>query len=79
MKELSSAFSEITGKKAEFLGSCGLTYAKALGKNGVAFGPVYNEEGCECGGLHGSDEFVTTEVLVNLQKIYAKTILKLWC
>ena len=79
MRDLSEAFSQITGRNPEFLGSCGLTYAKTLGKNGVAFGPVFSEEGSECGGLHSCDEFVTIDTLINLQKIYAKTILRLWC
>lgn len=79
LRSLSNAYTEQTGLKMEFLGSCGLTYAKAFAGRCVAFGPVYSEQGEECGGLHGDDEFVRLDVLKRLSVIYANVIKRLWC
>lgn len=79
MQALSAAYTELTGHEMEFLGSRGLTYAKAFNGRCVAFGPVYDEEGNECGGLHGDDEFVRADVLKRLSCVYAGVIKKLWC
>ncbi|MEG1880783.1 MAG: hypothetical protein RR145_05620, partial [Oscillospiraceae bacterium] len=79
MKDLGEAFEYATGKKAEYLGSCGLTYSKVLGGKGVAYGGVFDESGIEAGGLHSNDEYFSRKSFLDLAIIYAKTIYKLWC
>ena len=79
LKKLAFAFEQETGQKAQYLGSSGLTYAKAFDGRCVAFGPVYDETGDECGGIHADDEYVRLDVLKRLSAIYAGVINRLWC
>lgn len=79
LRGLAAAYKAETGQPAAFLGSTGLTYSKAFAGRCVAFGPVYSEQGEECGGLHGDDEYVRTDVLMRLAAVYAGVIRRLWC
>ncbi len=78
MQKLGAAFEHVTGRKAEYFGCCGLTYAKVLGGRGVAFGPAF-EDGDESGNIHGDDEFIREDVLIRLAAVYAQVIYELWC
>lgn len=55
---LSSAYAEITGEAPEVYSTGGGTYARKLGKNSVAFGPVFKGDDCR---MHNSDESLDEE------------------
>ncbi len=79
MQKLAAAYEKACGKKAAFLTARGVTYAKAFGGRGVAFGPAESEEGEECGNLHGPDEYVAIKTLENLAQIYYTVLRDLFC
>jgi len=78
LQKLGKCYTDITGKKVEFLTAKGVTYAKAFGGKGVAFGPIDEDDPEQGGGIHGIDEYISIEAYVKLAKLYALVIKELW-
>ena len=78
MQTLGKCYTDITGKKVEYLTAKGVTYAKAFGGKGVAFGPIDEDDPEQGGGIHGIDEYISIEAYVKLAKLYALVIKELW-
>lgn len=55
---LKSAYKEIMGEEPKLFSTGGGTYARELGGNGVAFGPVFPDDECN---MHESDESLDEE------------------
>ncbi|MCR5635585.1 MAG: Sapep family Mn(2+)-dependent dipeptidase [Clostridiales bacterium] len=58
---LKKAYKAATGTPATLYSTGGGTYARALGGNGVAFGPVFPEDDCR---LHNSNECMSVDKLM---------------
>lgn len=73
IKQLSQAYEECTGAKAEFLSMGGGTYCRFV-ENAVSFGPVFPGEPMRC---HQSDECFDLDQLRLCAKIYAQALYRL--
>lgn len=78
LQKLAACYEEITGKKADFVAARGATYAKCFKGKGVAFGPIDEEDPEEGGNMHSADEYLSVKAFLDLAKIYALSIYKLW-
>lgn len=79
LRTLAACYEKITGEKATFNTSRGVTYAKSFGGRGVAFGPIDESDRNLGGNLHGIDEYIQIDALIKMTKIYANAIKDLWC
>lgn len=73
VKTLNGVFNEVTGANCAPIAIGGGTYARAL-KRGVAFGPVFGEEG---DSVHMPNEYIPLSSLTKMTEIYYKALIKL--
>jgi succinyl-diaminopimelate desuccinylase len=73
VKTLLDCYETYSGRKGECLSTGGGTYVHRL-QNGVAFGGVYPETN---NNMHGADEFMVIDELLQSAKIYALAIARL--
>lgn len=79
LEKLAAVYEKMTGRKAGFLSCRGATYAKAFDSRGVAFGPIDETDSSQGGGMHGADEYIDIDALLNITKIYAEALYRLFC
>lgn len=73
IKELASAYEEVTGKKNEFVLATGTSYAKAMPRI-VSWGPILPEMEDTC---HEANEYILVKDLITNGKIYYSAICKI--
>lgn len=74
IKLLSEAYLEVMGEEPNLYATGGGTYARALGGNGVAFGPVFKQDACN---IHQSDESIDKDHLFKHAQICMETMYKM--
>lgn len=79
IRSVARSYEKVMKSPARFLCERGVTYAKAFGGNGAAFGPIDESDPEQGGKLHTADEYIDKEKLFSLAELYAVTLCDLCC